>query len=120
MAKRANDSQREMYGDFASLYWFCWSCASRENPGRATPAHDIAHILGGPSRSHDRRNIIRLCRDCHRAQHGEHWPGCPPQLTLANMLWLKKKFDPVHYDRKYLKSIRIRSGHLPPARWDHG
>lgn len=114
MAKRANASQREMYSEFAALYWYCWNCAHHKNI--ATQALDIAHIIGGPGRSHDRRNIIRLCRDCHRAQHGERWPGSPAQLTLANMLWLKKRYDPMFYDRAYLKSIRIRSGHLPPAR----
>lgn len=114
MAKRANASQREMYSEFAAMYWFCWSCADRNNI--ATQALDIAHIIGGPGRSHDRRNLIRLCRDCHRSQHGERWPGSPKQLTLANMLWLKKRYDSTFYDRKYLQSQRIRSGCLPSAR----
>lgn len=117
MAKRANASQREMYSEFAALYWYCWHCHARGvyGIGSHTPL-DIAHIVGGPGRSHDRRNIIRLCRDCHRAQHGERWPGYPGPLTLANMLWLKKQYDPEFYDRAYLQSIRIRSGCLPPAR----
>lgn len=119
MAKRANDEQKRMYGEFAAMFWYCWNCAATPNrygQRMARPASDIAHIIGGPGRSHDRRNIIRLCRDCHRAQHGERWPGSPKQLTLANMLWLKKLYDEKFYDRKYLQSQRIRSGHLPPAR----
>lgn len=117
MAKRASSEQKDMYGEFAATFWFCWNCAAH---GKPLTYHglqlDIAHIIGGAGRSHDRRNIIRLCRDCHRAQHGEHWPGSPKQLTLANMLWLKKWYDPDFYDRQYVQGQRIRRGHLPPAR----
>ena len=115
MAKRSTSEEKEMYGEFACMFPYCWFCAHRQNRAVLQELH-IAHIIGGSGRSHDRRNILRLCRDCHRAQHGEHWPGCPPQLTLANMLWLKKRFDPEFYDREYLQSRRIKRNHLPPAR----
>lgn len=115
MAKRATNEEREMYEEFAQQCQSCWFCTTRHERQLVNELH-IAHIIGGPGRSHDRRNIIRLCRDCHRAQHGERWPGSPPQLSLANMLWLKKTFDPIYYDRKYLQSRRIQRNHLPPAR----
>ena len=115
MAKRATNEEREMYGDFASEFHYCWFCQHRRTRPVIDELH-IAHIIGGSGRSHDRRNIIRLCILCHKAQHGERWPGSPPQLTLANMLWLKKTFDPIYYDRAYIQSRRIQRNHLPPAR----
>jgi hypothetical protein len=104
-----------MYDQFALENIRCWNC--NNDPQMRL---DIAHIIGGSGRTHDRRNILRLCRDCHRAQHGEKWPGSPPQLKLEHMLWLKRKHDIEFYDREYLKGLRIQRNFLPRARKPEG
>ena len=68
-----------------------------------------AHIRGGAGRTHDRRNILRLCNGCHRLAHGERIVvfGDPlPVLTTANLLWLKAAYDPDCYDWDYLHELR--------------
>jgi hypothetical protein len=68
-----------------------------------------AHILGGPNRTPDQRNLVRLCDGCHRLAHGaviRDKRGNPlPTLVYEHLLWLKMARDPEHYDRQYLGQL---------------
>ena len=44
MAKRATNEEREMYGDFASEFHYCWFCQHR----RTRPVIDELHIAISP------------------------------------------------------------------------
>lgn len=62
------------------------------------------------------RAVVALCSLCHRLSHGivvvcDGGDLTPP--SLANMLWLKKVFDPGRYDREFLQECYI--GRLPRA-----
>lgn len=115
----------EMYAQFRSEYYRCWACGFDEERSRykhvyywAAPVRlECAHILGGISRVHDRRNISLLCTVCHRLAHGDTIrrmdTSVLPTLSLANMLWLKKAHDPDNYDRAFLQSLRSKK--LPRA-----
>ena len=54
-------------------------------------------------------------------QEGDHYPDAEPervQLTLENLLWIKKKIDPDNYDEKLLAACSIRrlpNPEPPPA-----
>lgn len=60
------------------------------------------HISGGAGRSDESANLCRICSRCHRLKHGArikrddgtYWP----KLTLANILWAKKRSNPAEYD----------------------
>ena len=49
MAKRATNDEREMYGDFASEFHYCWFCQHRRTRPVIDELH-IAHIIGGSGR----------------------------------------------------------------------
>lgn len=114
MAKRANAAQQRMYGEFAAEFERCWACWWM--PGQATGLPrlrlEIAHLVGGPGRRHDRRDIARLCSVCHLLNHGATIRGANneplPHLRLEHLLWLKRACDPDHYDLAYLQSLRVR------------
>lgn len=82
-----------------------------------------AHILGGPQRTHDRRNIVRLSKLAHDLSHGYVIRGRDgmhlPKLTRANMLWIKQRQDPKYFDLDYLNSIGIQRMPTPeePPAW---
>lgn len=74
-----------------------------------------AHLVSKPRRE-DSRAVVALCSLCHRLSHGlavaaEGGELTPP--TLANMLWLKRRFDAARYDREFLGECII--GRLPRA-----
>lgn len=110
-------TQKEMYERFMDEFPFCFSCGwSGGGTLWGFPKIDNAHIIGGAGRKHDRRDIIRLCHFCHRVSHGDTIKidgKKAPQISLENMLWLKFKIDAEHYDREYLREIRMQ--YLPPA-----
>jgi len=108
--------QSEMYAQFAWEFQSCWACGI--DPSRQICRHwparclQNAHILGGPSRTADRRNILRLCLLCHNLAHGhtirDKDRNPLPNLTRENLLWLKESRDPKYFDLDYLNSISIR------------
>lgn len=103
------------YSQFAELFPFCFAC-------HAPWYLDIAHIVGGSGRVDDRRDIVRLCRQCHMLNHGATIlkSGVPlPKISLENMLALKLEHDPVFFDVPFLQSLRIkRHEPLEPKRLD--
>jgi hypothetical protein len=96
----------------------CWACgreglASDRPAGWGGPWYiERAHIVASP-RMEDARLVALLCSICHRVKHGERLilngqPWHLPPLTLANLLWLKLKFDPVNYDRAFLRRYSVK------------
>ena len=91
---------------FAREHGFCWYC------GRRDSLHSH-HIIGGAGRSDIRENLSRLCLFCHeRAEgttvcittHDGRTLRLKP-IPLENVLYLKKRYDPEHYDRKRLAEL---------------
>lgn len=91
---------------------FCWACGRGENQKPhwwyATWTIERSHIVNKP-RLEDRRLVVLLCSGCHKTSGGERIHGWTlPRLTLANLLWLKAKFDPQFYDRAFVQRYAIR------------
>lgn len=121
MTKPANTAERRMYAEFAEQFGFCWATGERETVHRTL---DIAHIVGGPGRRHDRRGIVRLAREIHMASHGERLHVADeriPHLNIFNLCWLKERFDPDNYDPDFIRSIRTKRAEpiipVRPADW---
>jgi len=126
-----NDFQGPECLEFNTIYFYCWNCLCKPTDERwpfTEPTNlENAHIFGGHGRrKNDRRAVNRLCNLCHRLSHGAtvRVRGKDlPKLTLANMLWLKREFDPKYYDPVYLARIAGWAGpeSLPdptePERW---
>lgn len=117
MARSATEDQKRMYAEFAAEFPQCMLCGwGMDRPWRTfrkwmIPAVDNAHIIGGSGRSHDRRNIVRLCRGCHSLHHhhrimvdGKYLPF----VDLEHLLWIKRAYDPEFYDLQYLIERRGR------------
>lgn len=78
-----------------------------------------AHVVSKP-RILDPRVIVLLCSLCHRSQHGMTLAVSPdsspdgtvepllPPPDLANMLWLKFRFDPFNYDPEIMQRCSIQ------------
>ena len=114
MARKMTDLEREMFWRFMAENPRCWTCGwegTREGEWRDWMVNRLVnhHIIGGPSRIHDVRNLARVCDGCHRLIHGERIVvkrAVLPKLSLAHVLWVKAKRDPENYDRAFLKKIR--------------
>lgn len=99
---------------------WCWACGRDESqrPDRwfAEWFIDRAHIVNKP-RVEDPRLIVLLCRLCHARFGGAQISQCPgndwPALTVGNLLWLKKTFDPENFDRAFLRRYSVHR--LPRA-----
>lgn len=99
---------------------WCWHCGRGiEHWPRGWHAPytvERAHICNKP-RKEDRRAVILLCTLCHKIQHGERLAlpeaASIPQLTLPQMLWLKKEHDEAYYSRAFLQGCHV--GKLPRA-----
>jgi hypothetical protein len=91
-----SDGRKELSA-FAEAYGFCAVCWSRES------LH-IHHLQQGAGRSHDRRNLLRLCMWCHEGLHfgGKH------DLTKGMLLTAKREVDDAHYDPEFLASLRLK------------
>lgn len=104
---------------------WCWACgagATDKPEGWDGPwLIERAHIVDGAA-VRRRAYVVLLCSGCHKAaDHGlriftqEH----KPRLTVANLLWLKSRFDPKFYARELLQQVAV--GNLPraskPDRW---
>jgi len=109
-----NAAYKNMVGDTDHPY--CWCCG---RPSSDPPVWwsgpfliERAHIVNKP-RSEDRRAVILLCSLCHRIQHGEihrevEYAKPYPAITLANMLWLKWKYDRDFFDLGFLRSRSVQ------------
>jgi hypothetical protein len=123
---------KKIYADFANKFKpdGCWYCGWREGQYDSGFFHvklDISHIVGGAGRRKcDPRALNLLCSfPCHQLAHNAtiKVDGKPlPKLTMANMLWLKRKFDPENYDPEWIASLWL-GGMLPepeepaPIQW---
>lgn len=112
----------EILAHFATIFDRCWFCGISQyecqREGRWPPALQIHHIIK-LHRSDERVNLSRTCDRCHRLIEGErirddrtgiHFPN----LRLEHVLWAKREFDKVFYDRARLATIYHRS--LPRIR----
>ena len=120
-------AERTMYEVFMQTFTFCMACGinPKKQIDKFFPVRwlENAHILGGSSRTADRRNILRLCKLCHDLAHGhtirDQNKEPLPNLSRANLLWLKHARDSEHFDLDYLNSISI--GNMPtpeePPAW---
>jgi hypothetical protein len=109
---RLTDSELQMYEDFMLKFRVCWACRWNGKPWRDWMVNTLqnAHIVGGAARRADRRCIARLCAGCHRLSHGDviKVDGVRlPNLTLGNLLWLKRKHDPEYYDLDFLCELKM-------------
>lgn len=96
---------------------YCWGCGEDNYPPQWWNAPwliERAHIVNNPRRK-DRRAIVLLCSECHKQSHGNVFPQGQglSRLTVGNMLWLKRTYDPWFYDREFLGTCCI--GLLPKA-----
>lgn len=103
MARRLTPVERETLAEFADEFRYCWACGRRASDSWKL---DIAHILGGANRHHDRRNLSLLCHvTCHQANNrtghtvnGIAWPALPTEA----LLWLKAQRDPLFFDPEWI------------------
>lgn len=78
---------------------FCQACGS-------TDRLQTHHIIYGAGGRHDAyTNFLRLCEPCHL--EGVHGRG--GRLSLAVVLWIKKKRDPSEYNSDLLTKLRCQS-----------
>lgn len=91
-----SDGRKEL-SSFAAEYGFCAVCWGRES------LH-IHHLQQGAGRSHDRRNLLRLCMWCHEGLHfgGKH------DLKKGMLLTAKREVDDANYDPSFLASLRLK------------
>lgn len=80
---------------FADEFSYCAVCWGRE-------ALHIHHLQQGAGRSHDRRNLLRLCHWCHDGLHC----GGKSNLTKGMCLTAKREVDDAHYDPAFLAELR--------------
>ena len=114
---------REQYASFVTdtLWPWCWFCG-RDESQRPDWWHSPwmmhrAHIVSSP-RLEDVRLINLMCPCCHGNEHGTHWAAAPrPKITLANMLWIKERFDPANYAPDFMQRFSV--GILPTPEAPH-
>lgn len=114
--KRLTREQRLMYASFAQHNTYCWNCGWTGYPTRdwCWAWFHNAHIIGASGRTHDRRNLVRLCHGCHLLAHGAAIPVSGrylPTFDRAGLLWLKREYDAAYFDLDYLQTLAI--GRLP-------
>ena len=101
------------YSEFAQECNYCFACKVQPLPIEFERGMfrrlEIAHLIGGAARIADRRAVNRLCKAHHMLQEGEtlRYNGKPlPKLTLANMLYLKQRFDKDFYCVEFIRELR--------------
>lgn len=115
MAHRWTIEDEEMYLAFMWQYQSCWLCGwteeRRDRWSWMISRLVNAHIVGGQGRRHDRRCLCRLCDACHLLSHGATIKhprvGRLPNVTRANLLWLKREQDVEHFDEVFLNTLSI-------------
>lgn len=96
---------------FAREFTFCWCCGAdaRQAGWRGLQIHHIAKF----GRSDERCNLSRFCATCHDVIEGHKISMAAgvyfPPIDLANVLWLKGRFDYRHYDRSRIATLRHRA-----------
>ncbi len=101
------------YDKFRVIHQSCWACGSTRKPdwwhGIWLP-NERAHIVNQP-RVDDVRVIVCLCSTCHKIQTNSTFPelGKVPQLSLANLLFLKIANDPSNYDPAFILRHSVRN-----------
>jgi hypothetical protein len=109
--------------EFRATFDRCWACGQHAQNDYRNDGIDYypwveTHHIQKRGRVHERWNLARLCKLCHdltelhKIMHqGERLPN----LTLEHTLWLKKHFDPDHYERPMLLRWS-RTSFLPTAK----
>jgi len=113
--KRSRMNGANPYAEFALQFseggcWYCGWIPGQFDTNFFHVKLDIAHVIGGNGRrKKDRRALVYLCSfPCHQLNHGAtiRYHGEPlPKITLANMLWLKQRYDPEYYDPEWIASL---------------
>ena len=93
-------ADRRLFDELAILWPRCAVCWAT-HCWRGLHFH---HIVGGAGRKHDRRNLVRLCGDCHDCRHDGPPAGVPP-LTRGMVLSSKLEVDPDFYDPVWLAGL---------------
>ena len=100
---------------FADRFQACWLCDSFSEL-------QIHHICGRRGKDpHDRRNLFRICDNCHRLYHD----GSKTEryIDMSHVLYCKKYCDSDFYDPSFLASLRGRKhlGYEPvrPDWWEY-
>lgn len=92
--------------DFAAAFDRCAVCHWPESDSRRRL--EIHHLMGGSARKHDRRNLLRLCSQCHGIYHGGKLFGNFPDIDKRILLGCKRDEDPDHYDPSFLAGLKHR------------
>jgi hypothetical protein len=98
--QREKDEADPRRQEFRDEFFTCWLCQA--------PATDIHEMTPGPGRRRgyqERATWIRACRSCHDTKL-QPFSG---DWTLAGQLAIKGRFDPEHYDRELVLSIKGRA-----------
>lgn len=118
--------ERAMYDIFSARFTNCMVCGI--DPKRQIRKHfptrwlECAHILGGHGQRKqkgetDRRNLLMLCKLCHDLAHHKNYRKpdrtLMPYLDRENLLWLKQKHDPDHFDLDFLAKVARQAMPVP-------
>ena len=120
MARRLTDEERSIFDEFTFEFPFCWGCGidpsnfkdvERERRKIDYPRWLERHHIVKCCRIHERWNISMLCKLCHDlAEMHTIRPETEAMdyLRLEHVLWLKKIFDPEHYDPEKMQKYALR------------
>lgn len=99
------------YDRMRLLFPACWACGASRGPSwwYAPWLIERAHIANKPRRL-DRRLVVMLCSVCHKRSHGERFAAALdwPVLSVAEMLWLKRRCDPDWWDPEFVGRHSVR------------
>lgn len=131
--RRLKAAEKRILEAFAAEHPFCWACGIGEgyprDPMIDYPRHLVIHHVCKHLRVHERWNLCRLCSLCHDLAEGHRIVIVRPtgrrvvlpSLSLANILWLKRRHDPEHYRRAELAEHTRPRRRLPriaqPPTW---
>lgn len=131
--KRLKAAEKRILEAFATEHPFCWACGMGEGAPRDPmidyPRHLVIHHICKHLRVHEWWNLCRLCCLCHDLAEGHRIVMVRPTgrrvilpaLSLANILWLKRRYDPEHYRRQELAEHTRPRRRLPriahPPTW---
>lgn len=75
----------------------CQICKSRGRYGRGVITHHVNHLKDRPDLAYSRyftakdgsrqRNLIAVCRECHKALHHGEWHGKKKEKFMNDELW---------------------------------
>jgi hypothetical protein len=101
---RLTAKDRLLFQEFAALFRSCAVCWWPESDMRRRM--EIHHLMSGPARKHDRRNLLSLCARCHDLHH--RGDSRFPVLNNGILLTCKAETDPDYFDPAYLAGLRHR------------